>query len=100
MSKVSIPRIGKVTYKNAPNVSSLPVSQMDENQKYVLEHARNLVDGSAGRIVGWYMIAWDQEGAYKTGCHIDPARSPIGYTIAPSFIADAVRRTLHEHEAW
>lgn len=98
--KTSIPRIGKVTYKGAPNVAALPTRRTDDTRTGMLKCVRGFVDDPEAQYAGWFFVTWAPNGAYKVGYDIDPAKSPIGFTAAPSFIADAVRRELIEGGAW
>jgi hypothetical protein len=100
-NKTSIPRIGKVTMKAGANVSPLRFPKRDENAAGLMSHARAIADwGPVGNIVGWYIVAWDERGCYNQGYKIDAEKSPIGCTIAPSFVSDALRRGLIEGKQW
>lgn len=100
-NKVSIPRIRNVRLKGASNVTVLRAPQANPDRDLMLDHGRALAHWAPpGKVAGWHFIVWDENGRYNQAYRFDPQKSPIGNTLAPSFVADALRRSIIEDGGW
>lgn len=93
-------RIGKIKLKSGGEIHRLPALQRDEPQRLLVERAAKLAGYyKPGELRGYVVFAWDKDGFNSLGYYIDK-EGPVGVTMAPSFVADALRRRLIEEHDW
>ncbi|CDN96076.1 hypothetical protein [Agrobacterium tumefaciens] len=93
-------RIGKVKLKAGAEIHRLPAIQRDEAQKRFVERAAMIAGFyKPGEIVGYALMVWDKDGNHSVGYYLDE-QSVVGMTMAPSYVADALRRRMLEDGDW
>lgn len=79
----------------------LPLPQHDENKSAFARHAREIGEAmQPGELVGWVIVAWRDDGSYIDGFLVGGERSPVNAGMAPSFVADALRRRMIQDGGW
>lgn len=93
-------RIGKVKLKAGGVVHPLPTVPRDTVQQNIVSRAAMIAGFyNPGEMRGYVVFGWDDKGYNSTGFMIDPD-GPIGRTILPSVVADALRRKMIECGEW
>lgn len=101
MEKNSVARIGRITMKAGANVVRLPLPQHDKNKSDFARHAREIGEMiQPGELTGWVIVAWREDGSYIDGFLVGGERSPVGPGMAPSFVADVLRRRMILEGCW
>lgn len=87
-------RIGRVTPKG--NLRLLPSPSAEGSADLVAAlktHAETIAGFYPGRMGGFVIVAWDLDGRWSRGIRLHKS-SPVGTTMAPSFVADILRRDV------
>ena len=94
-------RIGKIRMKaGGAEVHRLPLSDKDRVQRLMAEKAAKLASlYKPGEMVGYVVFGWDINGYHSTAYLIEE-KSPIGLTLLPAYISDALRRRMIEEGDW
>lgn len=89
-----------MTLKGGASLLRMPIKVRDEHQKDIIEHAVMIADlQEPGELAGFVVIGWDANGIESIGYFL-AEKGPVSPTMAPHFIADALRRKLIACDLW
>lgn len=100
--KQSIPRIRSVRFKNGGGYVRVLKSRREAEHKDVLRCLHEAVqwadDHHNNSLVGYALVAWDQDGMTSTDCRIANSGRVSSFHL-PQFVAECIRRDLAERDA-
>lgn len=84
-------RIRRVRMKNGADVTVLRRDAANGLGHTLMAHAREIATIQGDGMTGFFVVAWDEEGAYSSGTRVNAG---IPQTLLPSWLAEVARREL------